>query len=171
MANSTVSNDSADFGGGIEDDQGDLTMAGTIVANNPSGSDCFLQLPIGTFTDDGDNLDDDGTCHLTAGTDLSDTAAGLDPSGLQDNGGPTQTIALEPGSVAIDHVSDGVLCPAADQRGAATTPCDIGAYDSDWGPAIALNVTGSQVTGGNPSFSYTTNAPGGVVSGTLLAPW
>jgi hypothetical protein len=168
VTNSTLSHDSADYGGGIEDDQGNLTMSGTIVANSPSGSDCFLQLPIGTFTDNGDNLDDDGTCHLTAGTDLSHTAAGLDPSGLQNNGGPTQTIALESGSAAIDHVSNGSLCPATDQRGAPrTTPCDIGAYDTDWGPAIALNVTGSQVTGGNPSFSYTTNAPGGIVSGAL----
>ena len=53
-------------------------MGATIVAGNPSGNDCFLQLPVGTFTDLGNNLADDGTCHLTLGSDLPSTAAGLD---------------------------------------------------------------------------------------------
>ena len=141
-------------------------MGATIVANTTSGGDCSGVGGAG-FTDDGDNLDDDGTCNFTAGTDLSNTSAGLDSSGLENNGGATKTIALESGSAAIDQVSNGALCPATDQRGAPrTTPCDIGAYDTDWGPAVELNVTGSQTTGGNASFSYTTNAPGGTVSGT-----
>ena len=77
-------------------------------------------------------------------------------------------MALEPGSAAIDEVSDGTLCPATDQRGAPrTTPCDIGAYDTDWGPAIALDISGSQAAGGSAILNYTTNAPGGIVSGTL----
>jgi hypothetical protein len=168
ITNSTFSGDSAGFGGGIEDDQGDLSLGATIVAGSPSGSDCFLQLPIGTFTDLGDNLDDDGTCQLTAGSDDSHTAAGLDPSGLANNGGPTQTVALASGSAAIDHVSNGSLCPAADQRGAPrSVPCDIGAYDTDWGPAVTISVSGSETSGGGASLTYTTDAPGGVISGTL----
>src|SRR5205085_1317191 len=44
----------------------------------------------------------------------------LDPNGLQDNGGPTQTIALMCGSPAIDKGrSDGLTGPlTTDQRGA-----------------------------------------------------
>jgi hypothetical protein len=51
-----------------------------------------------------------------------------------DNGGPTDTIALLPGSLAIDVVPAAV-CPATDQRG-FTRPdfgeafCDVGAYES-----------------------------------------
>ena len=86
----------APYGAGIQDDQGPLTIGATIVANSTSGNDCFLQ-GVSSFTDDGYNLDDDGTCGFTSTGDQSDTPAGLDPSGLQNNGGPTQTVALEGG--------------------------------------------------------------------------
>jgi hypothetical protein len=164
LTNSTLSGNTAPAGmGGGLFNAAALTMGATIVANN-TGSDCAG----GLTTDLGYNLDDDGTCGLTGTGDVSDTTAGLDPSGLQDNGGPTQTVALEPGSAAIDEVSDGTLCPATDQRGAPrTTPCDIGAFDTDWGPAVALDISGSQTAGGSTTLSYTTNAPGGIISGTL----
>jgi len=150
------------MGGGVYNAAA-LTMGATVVANN-TGGDCSG----GLTTDEGYNLDDDGSCGLSGTGGLSDTAAGLDSSGLQDNGGTTQTIALEPGSAAIDEVSDGTLCPATDQRGAPrTAPCDIGADDTDWGPAITLDISGSQASGRSATLSYTTNAPGGIVSGTL----
>ena len=56
---------------------------------------------------------------------------------MQDNGGPTWTLALLPGSAAIDAADD-AICAAApvnnlDQRG-ITRPqgahCDIGAYEA-----------------------------------------
>jgi hypothetical protein len=52
---------------------------------------------------------------------------------LADNGGPTQTMALGPGSAAIDTAL-AASCPATDQRGVARPQgagCDIGAYESD----------------------------------------
>jgi hypothetical protein len=190
ITNSTFSGDSAAEGGGgffasdaaattIENstfvgstetglvvDQTPLSLGGTIVADSASGGDCYID--DSPLTDLGDNLADDSTCELTAGSDLPDTSAGLDPSGLENNGGPTQTVALEPGSAAIDQVNNASLCPATDQRGAPrSVPCDIGAYDTDWGPAIEVDVSGSETFGGSPSLSYTTNAPGGIVSGTL----
>jgi len=52
---------------------------------------------------------------------------------LSDNGGPTPTVALVPGSPAINAYAAGVYCPDTDQRG-ITRPqgaaCDIGAYES-----------------------------------------
>src|SRR5690606_29583266 len=52
---------------------------------------------------------------------------------LQNDGGFTQTMALLPGSPAID-AGDNTACPATDQRG-VTRPqgpqCDIGAYEYD----------------------------------------
>ena len=63
----------------------------------------------------------------------------LDPAGLQDNGGPTQTIKLQPNSPAID--ADPLAnCPSTDQRGAKrpeladfgkpVPACDSGAVES-----------------------------------------
>jgi hypothetical protein len=48
---------------------------------------------------------------------------------LQDNGGPTETHALRPGSPAIDAGS--LDCPPTDQRGEARPvgACDIGAFE------------------------------------------
>src|SRR5208337_2581401 len=64
----------------------------------------------------------------------------LDPAGLQENGGPTETVALEEGSPAID-AGNNLICQAppprglggVDQRGVPRsrpgyTLCDIGAF-------------------------------------------
>ena len=63
---------------------------------------------------------------------------GLDPRGLQNNGGPTQTIALLPTSPAVDHVPVSACTDSqgnkitTDQRG-ITRPrnadCNTGAYE------------------------------------------
>ena len=55
---------------------------------------------------------------------------------LADNGGPTQTLALFAGSVAIDAGTD-TGAPAMDQRGYnRISPCDIGAYEYGASPSI-----------------------------------
>jgi fibronectin-binding autotransporter adhesin len=112
-------------GGGIYN-SGSIIPVATIVANSGSGLDC-----VGTsappVTDGGYNLDDDGSCGFS-GTSLSQTPAGLDPAGLQNNGGPTLTIAPVPPSAAINHVTLAADCTGNDQRGVPwPTPCDIGA--------------------------------------------
>ncbi len=59
---------------------------------------------------------------------------GLDPTGLQDNGGATGTIALVKGSSAID-AANAESCPATDQRGVIRPQgngCDIGAYEVEY---------------------------------------
>jgi hypothetical protein len=112
-------------GGGITNFSGTVSVAASIVADGTSSVDCS-----GSITDAGYNLDDDGSCGFTASTDFSDTRAGLYPGGLQNNGGPTQTIALEQGSPALGAVNNLSLCSTPDQRGVARpTPCDIGAVE------------------------------------------
>lgn len=154
LSNSTVADNSAPngSGGGIRNDFGDVTIDNSTVAGNsaqldggdlygrPPSSASNLQATIvadggsagdcaGDITDDGYNLDDDGTCGLTATGSLSDSPAGLAPAGLANNGGPTQTIKLQGLSPAIDHVA-AAACPATDQRGVARAmPCSIGAYE------------------------------------------
>jgi hypothetical protein len=118
-------------GGGILLTQGaNLTIGGSIVAENTStypSNDCGNY---GTITDQGYNLDSDHSC-FTAATSLH---ANPQLSALANNGGPTQTMALQQGSPAIDAVPLAASCPVTDQRGVirpdnGETTCDIGAYE------------------------------------------
>lgn len=129
MNNSTVSGNSA---GGIVNG-GTATLQNSIVANN-SGSNCG-----GTITSDGYNLSSDGTCKFDKAGDLDNHDPMLGP--LQNNGGPTPTMALLSGSLAIDAgnpsgCTDGQgQLLKTDQRGQPrpnkedTGGCDMGAYE------------------------------------------
>jgi hypothetical protein len=107
-----------------------LTLKNSIVANNGDFG-CFqgfFGAGAVTLTSLGNNVFTDGTCNPDA-TDQVVANAGLGP--LADNGGPTLTQALLPGSPAIDSADDAV-CPAVDQRG-VTRPqgvrCDVGSFE------------------------------------------
>jgi hypothetical protein len=108
---------------------GATTLAGVPIADNASAA-CSR-----TVTSYGYNLDDDGSCGLPGTGDVSGADPLLGP--LQDNVGPTLTLALLPGSPAID--AGGSSCPAQDLRGVTRPPdgdadgtslCDIGAYEA-----------------------------------------
>ncbi len=135
--NSTISGNSAGAGGGIENlDM--VTLKSTLLANNGSGGSCSLNG--GTIVSDGYNLSDDSSCasDFTQTTDVNNTPAQLDPKGLQNNGGPTQTIALLSTSPAVDHIPDANCTDTSgkpvttDQRGVSRPQgkaCDVGAYE------------------------------------------
>jgi len=125
-------------GGGIVDASGGATVKGTILANN-SGGDCDVA-PI----DAGYNIDDDSSCGFASATSVNgSTSLNLDPTGLENNGGPTETIALEAGSQASDFIpiaacTDQSSPPqplTTDQRGFPRPDsgnpnfCDAGAYE------------------------------------------
>ena len=140
-------------GGAVVNAAGNATLKQVILAGNstfdtsgfPSPSDCF-----GDFTSAGHNLIgiDSGCNGFTDGVGGDQVGSSgtpgpfpmpLDPllGPLTDNGGPTETEALLPGSTAID-AGDGTDCPATDQRGAPRPAdgdgdelaiCDIGAYE------------------------------------------
>ena len=151
VTNSTFSGNSADDSGAIEN-YGPLTVTNTIVANSTSGGNCA-----GTITDGGHNIDDGTTCGFTGGS----TNPVLDPAGLKNNGGPTQTIALQATSAAVDG-GDETVCfmttgtapvNSLDQRGfarpgAGHTHCSIGAFEFYFAPvACAGDCSGDgQVT-------------------------
>jgi hypothetical protein len=87
-----------------------------------------------TFRDGGYNVDSGTSCGFTQATgSLSNTNPLLDPAGLQDNGGRTQTIALQPDSPAVDLVGEGACPPpTTDQRGVERPQgeaCDSGAFE------------------------------------------
>jgi CSLREA domain-containing protein len=138
VRNSTVTNNLAASGGGINNGGGDLIgdglvfLANTIVAKNPAGGNCA-----GTITSRGGNVENSNTCQLK---ELSDQP-GTDPllGALANNGGPTQTHALLAGSLAQEKAACTELdpCPPVDQRGVERPQfegVDAGAYESELTP-------------------------------------
>ncbi len=105
----TASNGSVAYGGGIASNSGSVTLKNTIVASNTSPN----TPNIAYYTNNGGNIID------------GDPKLGT----LADNGGPTPTIALLPGSPAINAgVASGA--PASDQRGVVRdSKPDSGAYE------------------------------------------
>ncbi|HPD40189.1 MAG TPA: choice-of-anchor Q domain-containing protein [Anaerolineae bacterium] len=148
VINSTFSGGSASQGGGIFNG-GTFNVTNSIVANN-TGNNCFAFYAIGGSN----NLANDGTC----GAGFTNSSAIL-LSALGNYGGGTPTLALLPGSAAIDAGND-AICAAApvnnlDQRGIARaqgTHCDIGAFESR---RFALTISGGnhQTTHTNTAFA------------------
>jgi CSLREA domain-containing protein len=166
LINCTVAANSAAQGGGIAtEQQGAVTLRNTLIATN-AGGNC-----LGTVTNGGGNLDDGTSCGLVDGTSSSNAGAGLDPGGLRDNGGPTQTIALVAGGRAIDRGMDAVCANAntvnrRDQRGEARPRdgdadgdrrCDIGAFELNLNPLFCrgrvanISVSNNTIFGGPDS--------------------
>jgi hypothetical protein len=102
-----------------------LTLRNTIVTNSPAGGNCSAGI-----TNGGNNMDSGATCGWGSNNgSRSNTLPRLGP--LANNGGPTLTLALLPGSPAID-AGNPATCTASDQRGVARPQgdrCDIGAYE------------------------------------------
>jgi len=132
-------------GGGIYV-AGSLSTRNTIVAENHAeagGDDCCPEI-VGNLGSQGHNL-----------IGLTEGGSGFDPSDLlnvfrpllgplQDNGGPTRTMALLPGSPAVD-AGDNRGAPMWDQRGEGFNRIvggiiDIGAFEAQIGAAVSLQV-------------------------------
>ena len=90
----------------IEGGPGPNSLKSTILAGSTGGNCAGSSGTV--ITDGGYNISDDGSCGFTmapSGTSINNsTTLNLDPAGLQENGGPTKTIALEPDSEAVDFI-------------------------------------------------------------------
>jgi len=136
MVNSTVADNvspggapAAVFVGTFGPGSATLNLVNSIVASNLNEG-CFLA-PFGAgavaINSLGNSVYTDATC-FPVGSDLVVGDALLGP--LADNGGPTQTHALQAGSPAID-AADNTFCPLTDQRGVARdAACDVGAFEA-----------------------------------------
>jgi len=132
--NATFGGNSAVEGGAIFNNGGTAILQNSIVANSTKGGNCS-----GVITSHGYNLSSDATCNFSIVGDLNNTDPRLGP--LQNNGGPTQTMALQSGSAAIDGGNPGGCTDEAghllrtDQRGKPRPDledirgCDMGAYE------------------------------------------
>jgi hypothetical protein len=113
---------------------GTVAAEDSLIAAHSGGPNCS---GLSSGSDGGYNLDDGASCGFsTANNSLPNTDPLLDPAGLKNNGGPTQTIALLPGSPAIDVIPTAVngcgTILASDQRGVSRpqgSGCDMGAFE------------------------------------------
>jgi hypothetical protein len=135
LRNVILTGNEAPIGGGLAGNN-HIDLENTIVSNN-TGDNCgglFLHVH-----DLGGNLADDETCGSGFGL-----ITGVDPE-LSDNGGPTLTHALLPGSSAIDAAGECGL--ATDQRGRARDDgaCDSGPYEFRCDIVVRRGVEGTLI--------------------------
>jgi hypothetical protein len=159
LINDTIAGNSATggTGGDVFADPGSTPpqFENTIITGGSavSGPDCS-----GPIASLGHNLERSTDCGFTGSGDLQNKDPRLGP--LQDNGGPTLTMALAPGSPAIDAGGGAPCAATTDQRGVARPQgagCDIGAYES------APPVPGS-------STSATTTSTGAAITAAAANP-
>ncbi|HLJ95957.1 MAG TPA: choice-of-anchor Q domain-containing protein [Gemmataceae bacterium] len=184
IINCTVTGNTAvNQGGGISSDRDTLILGNTLIARNsaPLGPDI-----LGIATSQGHNLVGDGggsngLVNGLNGDQVGNHASPIDPrlAPLQDNGGPTQTIALLLGSPAIDAGDNSLAVDASgnalatDQRGftrIVNGTIDIGAFEDQ---VVSTAPTGPQtaVEGSAQSFalgSFTDQAPPSSYTITIL---
>ena len=158
ITDSTFSDNSSQDGIGdaIDFDGGTTNLAGNLFGSPggpvKGGNECGGFAPI----DDGYNIDDDGSCGFSGPGSISDSNTIDDHLGpLEDNGGPTPTVALiegpvtDPGDPAgpgdpalgaipagfVAHGQDSAVCSQPDQRGVARSqPCDMGSFEASTPP-------------------------------------
>ena len=128
VTNSTFSGNNGLIGSSIHN-YGTFHLKNTILSDSLSGVDCYNISGDTIDTNINNLIETNGPSGHMCGTPVS-TADPMIGS-LQKNGGPTETMALLPGSPAIDS-GDDAACAATDQRGIARPQgdaCDIGAYE------------------------------------------
>ena len=145
ITNSTFSGNEADTGDGadVATISGESLANNSIFANSVSGGNCAF------VGDAGYNISDDNSCGFTPPSVNNSTTLNLDPLGLQNNGGPTETVALESGSQAIDFIP--ILSCVGLLSGPVTTDqrlfnrpddgesfCDVGAFESGGAAPIVI---------------------------------
>jgi len=140
--NSTIAANQGIYGG-IGNFSGTATLQNTIVANNGNSGNCTGTV-YPRIISNGYNLSSDATCNFSNVGDLNNTDPLLGP--LQNNGGPTPTMALPLSSSAVDAGNPNGCTDnlgnrlKTDQRGKPRPDaedkvgCDVGAYELQSAP-------------------------------------
>jgi len=170
LQDDTISGNSVGLGA----TQSTAALTNTILAGNGS-ADCVTKPLSGSENNlvGVDNAGGNSACASLAGVDGNVVGTSAEPvpadlGPLAANGGPTETMALEPGSPAIG-AGNAAACEAApvndlDQRGdpryaTIRSTCDIGAYDTGGNLTVPAAPTGLTATAGNTQVSLSWLAP------------
>lgn len=177
----SASDPTAGIGGGlVSQDFAIVNFGNTIIAGNvaakldsgqPSGADCYAPRNSGVTSVGYNVIQNPNFCDIAG--DTATNIVGQDPGlgVLADNGGPTFTHALAPGSPAIDAGnpaipgSGGSACAVTDQRAFLRSiggRCDIGAFER--GNAFVVTSV-SPSSGGNVGQLSLRVVGGGFVEG------
>ena len=171
-----MSGNSANVAGGVGNSGGTATLNNTILAGNTNPFGASDTSNSGTVSGSNNLIGTGGSGGLVNGVDWQPCRCGrpgLAPLG--NYGGPTQTMALLPGSPAID-AGNNALIPAsvtADQRGLnriVSGTVDIGAFESS-GFTVAYTSGSGQTAGVFPAplvVTVTANNPIETVAGGLV---
>ena len=204
IVNSTFTNNTAGSGGAISSEAAQLTLVNDTLAANGAevganlavvsgagkAENTIFSAPFGggancagKLTSEGHNLEDasPGSCGLSAATGdvlganpllgpLADNAS-LDPTA----GGPPQTLALSPGSPAVDAGASAGCATAGsvDERGVPRpalpgTGCDVGAFELVTVPSsTAISSSHPSSAVGQPLTLVATVAPAGTLPAVL----
>jgi len=158
-------------------DGGEILLLGSIVEGSVEGEPRLVPAAVGdpiancatisdgVITSGGWNVVDDASCSTSEATDQPDTAANV--GALQDNGGPTFTMALTADSPAVDAA--GATCEVTDdQRGVArpqdgdgdgTNGCDSGAFELAAVPETTTTTTSTPSTPDAPAAQAARQTP------------
>jgi hypothetical protein len=180
IENSTISGNTAGDGGGIYTYR-PVTIQNSIVAlQAASANDCTTATG-GSIVSQGYNIESNQFCDFTAtGDQQSKDAAALKLGALADNGGPTQTMALDAGSVAIDQIPNGtngcIAGTSTDQRGYTRaggaskggTACDVGAYEYEAQTPTAVALRALAAADVPPTSVW---GAAGVLAAALASAW
>ena len=186
VINSTITgndggNRNAGGGGLLAADGGAISVQNSIVAGNTvdtpnpgTPSNCVESgSPVGTITSLGYNLESATDCGFTSTGDLQNTSPQFTPTGLQDNGGNTDTYGLSLASQAVDHIPPGAAnCGGTDQRDVVRPQgagCDVGAFEVAQSAPTSQSPGVPVLTGAPPSVSITTAVFAGAVNPNGLA--
>jgi len=139
------------YGANLDNASGTFNLKNSTLAYPNNAANAY-----GSITDAGNNISSDATPTFVT-TNSHDN---LDPklATLSSNGGFTETVALLPGSPAIDAIYDG-SAPSVDQRGVprpnGPRP-DIGAFEYASAPyfTLSLNAAGQLSGSTTPNMNY-----------------
>jgi CSLREA domain-containing protein len=137
-------NSQAGSGGSMYNDvssAGSVTVKDTILADPLTGGNCGGTRPtsLGHNLEFGDGIGNEPCLGNPADPTDQNADPALGP--LQDNGGPTSTMALGAGSAALGQ---GASCPPNDQRGVPRgAACDVGAYQRVLCRGVPVDVVGT----------------------------
>jgi hypothetical protein len=129
---------------------GRVSLINTLLGNNAPGGNGSTEL-----IDLGHNLSSDASCTFTNVGSQNNRDPRL--ASLSYNGGVTSTLALLPGSPAID-AADTAAAPATDQRGMHRPlglAADIGTFEFGWPPVLQISAT----TNAFDILAYATSGP------------
>ena len=174
ITQSTLDANTSPYGADILNYRGyTLAISQSIVGDGLQGANCDASAPI---SDGGYNIDSGSSCGFSMSNhSLPNTAPDLDA--LASNGGPTQTMALAPGSPALDAIPPSVTgCSGGtDQRGIARpqgSGCDVGAYElvvtstDTQPPTVPTGLIATTVTSNSVGLSWSASTdPDGIVIG------